>query len=156
MTFSTLSYPTVDYNALLESVVASIPQITEECEKLDFTAADNRDETITFSLDDLRISEIARNKCGITSKEIVENADLGFLKGNITATFTGIQSPAGNHYGVLLSQTGDTYGGIIVDFTARQFDPESVFPLVMDCWEWQRWTESYLGRVGNWYHTYEW
>lgn len=156
MTFSTLIYPTVDYKALLESVIDSIPQITEECGKLDFAAPDNRGETIAFSLRDLRIPEIARNKCGITSKEIVANADLSFLKGSIAVTFTGIQSPAGNHYGVLLSETGDTYGGVIVDFTARQFDPSADFPLVMDCWEWQLWTESHLGRVGNWYHTYDW
>lgn len=141
---------------LLTSIQTALPKIVEECENLSYVAIATDGSKVPFDLQTVKNPADALNKCGFTSRVIASDADFSFLGENILATFTGIQSPAGNHYGVLLSQAGDTDGGVIIDFTARQFEETADFPLVMDCWQWQLWTESHLGRVGNWYHTYTW
>lgn len=141
---------------LLASIHSALPEIIEECKKLSYLATNNDGSTSPFDLLAVMDPAEALNKCAFTSRVIARDADFSFLGEDTVATFTGIQSPAGNHYGVLLSHAGDTDGGVILDFTARQFDANATFPLVMDCWKWQLWTESHLGRVGNWYHTYTW
>lgn len=143
-------------NELLKSVQSSISEIIEECKQFSYVATNNDGSTSAYSLSELSDSAGALNKCAFTSRTIAENADFSYLKEDTVATFTGIQSPAGNHYGVLLSNVGDTDGGVIIDFTARQFDKSADFPLIMDCWDWQIWTESQLGRMGNWLHTHTW
>lgn len=141
---------------LLASIQSTLPKIVEECGKLPFFSIEPDGSKAPFDLTTVQDPAEALNKCGFTSRTIADSIDFGSLTPGAEAVFTGIQSPAGNHYAVLLREIGDTSDGVIIDFTARQFDPKADFPLVMNCWEWQVWTESHLGRQGDWFHSYAW
>lgn len=109
------------------------------------------------TINDMADPERAHNNCGFASERaIYALQEHVFLQG-LSLTYTGIQTPAGNHYAVLVSEEGKPQEeSVIIDFTARQFDASLPFPLIMDCWEWQQWTEAKIGRQGNWYHSYHW
>jgi hypothetical protein len=141
---------------LLASIHSTLPKIVEECDKLPFFSIEPDGSKKSFTLEDVMDPTEGLNKCAFTSQMITDSVDFSSLTPGAEAVFTGIQSPAGNHYAVLLREIGDTGDGVILDFTARQFDPAADFPLVMNCWDWQMWTESHLGRQGNWYHSYAW
>lgn len=144
-------------NTLLDVIERMVPEIVEKCAKLPFIAMATDGSETSFDLEAVMDPRTAKNKCGFVAKMITDSVDFDSLAPGVSAQFTGIQSPAGNHFAVLLSQAGeDEYSSVIVDFTARQYDPTADFPLVMDCWKWQEWTESHLGRQGNWYHSYAW
>lgn len=141
---------------LLASIQRALPKIVEECEKLPYFSIEPDGNKKPFTLQEVMDPAEGLNKCAFVAQTITDSVDFSSLVPGVSALFTGIQTPAGNHYAVLLSKPGDTSDGVILDFTARQFDAITDFPLVMDCWEWQLWTESHIGRVGNWYHSYAW
>lgn len=143
-------------NDLLVSVRNALPKIVEECGRLPYFSIEPDGSKKSFNLEAVQEPAEALNKCGFTARTIADTVDFSALTPGSEAVFTGIQSPAGNHYAVLLREIGDTSDGVILDFTARQFDPSADFPLVMNCWDWQVWTESHLGRIGSWYHSYTW
>ena len=144
-------------NALLDDIQAITPRLTEICNALSFVSSFPGEEGKEFRLADIPTPADARNRCSRVSEKIVEAVDFSSLLPGVTAKFTGIQSPAGNHYAVLLSKAGEPEeNSVILDFTAHQFDVNATIPMVMDCWEWQVWTEGKLGRQGNWYHSYAW
>lgn len=144
-------------NDLLDVVQALSPRLVSECGNLVFPSNFIGEEAETFRLQDVMDPATARNRCSRVAEVIIDSLDFSSLSPGLTAKFTGIQSPGGNHYAVLLSQEGEPEeNSVILDFTARQYDPEASFPLIMDCWEWQVWTESKLGRQGGWYHSYAW
>lgn len=144
-------------DSLLDVIERMLPEIVEKCEKLPFFSIEPDGSKAPFNLKAVMDRSGSRNKCGFVAQTIADNVDFGSIAPGVSAQFTGIQSPTGNHYAVLLSQAGESdYNSVILDFTARQFDADADFPLVMDCWKWQEWTESRLGRQGNWYHSYAW
>lgn len=144
-------------NPLLSSISELEPRITELCDSLTFTSNFPGEENKEFRLADVMDPVTARNNCSRVSERIVDTLDFSSLMSGLTAKFTGIQSPRGNHYAVLLSHVDlPEESSVIVDFTAKQFDADANFPIIMDCWEWQVWVEDKLGRQGNWYHSYEW
>lgn len=152
-----LSLEGIMKNSLLDSITAILPLVVEKCEALSFTTSFPGDESLVFCMPDMQDPATAQNKCSRVTETIVAEIDFSSLLPGLTAKFTGIQSPAGNHYAVLLSQEGEPEeNSVILDFTARQFGADAEFPLVMDCWKWQVWTEGKLGRQGNWYHSYAW
>ena len=109
------------------------------------------------TISDMANPERAHNNCGFTSERAIYALSNHVLPHGLILTYTGIQTPAGNHYAVLVSEEcKPKEESVIIDFTARQFDSSMPFPLIMDCWEWQVWTESHIGRSGNWYHSYQW
>lgn len=138
-------------NSLLQEVQAMRDLIIGACGSVEIAERDG------LTVEDMSLPENALNSCGLVSASIINQVDFSTVGEGMKATYTGIQSPAGNHYAILLSKEGlPEEMSVIVDFTASQFSKDLPFPLVMDCWEWQAWTESHLGRVGNWYHSYEW
>lgn len=144
-------------NPLLISVRELEAEITARCASLTFTSNFPGEEKKEFHLADVMDPVKARNNCSRVSERIVEALDFSSLMPGLTARFSGIQSPMGNHYAVLLSHSDlPEESSVILDFTAKQFDVESGFPLIMDCWQWQYWVEEKLGRQGNWYHSYAW
>lgn len=144
-------------NDLLDVVQALSSRIVSECGDLVFPSNFIGEEPETFRLHDVMDPATARNRCSRVTEVIIDSLDFSSLSPGLTAKFTGIQSPGGNHYAILISKEGEPEeNSVILDFTARQYDSEASFPLIMDCWEWQVWTESKLGRQGNWYHSYAW
>lgn len=144
-------------NPLVSFIVELEPRITAMCASLTFTSNFPGEEEQEFGLADVMDPVKARNNCSRVSEKIVNSLDFSSLLLGLTAKFTGIQSPAGNHYAVLLShQDLPEESSVIIDFTAKQFGPGYAFPLIMDCWEWQVWVEGKMGRHGNWYHSYTW
>lgn len=138
-------------NILLQEVKPLNDLILSACEEIEIA------ERNGLKVKDMTLPENSRNSCGFVSAAIIDSIDFTKIGEGYKATYTGIQTPAGNHYGVLLSKEGlPEETSVIVDFTASQFGDDVPFPLIMDCWEWQIWTESKLGRIGNWYHSYEW
>jgi hypothetical protein len=135
----------------LEEIEAMKPAILEACSNVMIA------ERNGLSVIDMGEPLNALNSCGLVSEAIIKTIDLTLLNPEWSAKYTGIQSPSGNHFAILLSKAGlPEEDSVIIDFTASQFDASLPFPLVMDCWDWQIWTESYLGRQGNWYHSYAW
>lgn len=144
-------------NPILPLVLAKESDLFDLCSTVAFIRDIPGEERFEFTMDDLQDPVVAKNNCGIVTAQLVREINFSSLHEDFTAKFTGIQSPAGCHYGILLSMKGlPEEESIIIDFTARQFDSSSPIPLVMDCWEWQLWTESKLGRQGNWQHSYAW
>lgn len=142
---------------LLEKVQSITAQLHSVCGELSFRSNFPGEEDLEFKLADIMDPADALNRCSRVSETIVDAVNFSSLLPGITAKFTGIQSPAGNHYAILLSQEGEPEeNSVILDFTAHQFDADVSIPLIMDCWEWQVWTEGKLGRQGNWYHSYAW
>jgi len=138
-------------NHLLPEVQALKGLIVDACAKVDVA------ERPGLTVKDMALPQYAQNACGLVSAAIINHVDFTEVGEGLKATYTGIQSPAGNHYAILLSKEGlPEEMSVIVDFTANQFGDDLPFPLIMDCWEWQVWTEDKLGRVGNWYHSYAW
>lgn len=138
------------HNALLNEVSDLKDLILSACEEVKIAEREG------LSVKDMDLAENAQNSCGLVSAAIINRIDFVELAG-LNAKYTGIQSPAGNHFAILLSKEGlPEEMSVIVDFTASQFEADAPFPLVMDCWEWQVWTEEKLGRQGNWYHSYAW
>lgn len=138
-------------NSLLQELEPLKDLILHACEDIKIA------ERKGLKVKDMTLPENARNSCGFVSAAIIDHIDFSEIGEGYKATYTGIQTPAGNHYGVLLSKDGlPEEMSVIVDFTASQFGSDAPFPLIMDCWEWQFWTEEKLGRVGNWYHSYTW
>jgi hypothetical protein len=144
-------------NELLDTIQGISHRIIEECQHLVFPGNFPGEESLTFRLHDVMDPAGAQNRCSRVSEVIMDALDFSSLMGGLKAKFTGIQTPAGNHYAILLSMEGEPEeNGVILDFTARQYGEDAPFPLIMDCWEWQQWTESKLGRIGSWYHSYTW
>jgi hypothetical protein len=141
---------------LLASIHSALPKIVEECGKLPFFSTEPDGSKKPFTLEEVMDPAGGLNKCAFVAQTIVDSIDFDSILPETEAVFTGIQSPAGNHYAILLRERENTSEGVILDFTARQFDSATDFPLVMNCWDWQIWTESHLGRMGNWYHSYAW
>jgi hypothetical protein len=90
-----------------------------------------------------------RNKCWPVSEAVAESESSRELFRGLKVRVTGIETPAGNHHAILVEDDND---GVIIDFTARQFDPNMSFPVIMDMWDWQLWAEDKIGRVGVWRH----
>lgn len=144
-------------NPLVNSIRGLEPHIMALCNSLTFTSNFPGQEEKEFHLADVMDPVQAKNNCSRVSEKIVATLDFSSLLPGLTAQFSGIQSPRGNHYAVLLSHEDlPEENSVILDFTAKQFDVEADFPLIMDCWEWQYWVEDKLGRQGNWYHSYAW
>jgi hypothetical protein len=144
-------------NPILPLIAAKESELFALCSISPFIRDIPGEQRFEFSMTDLQDPVVAKNNCGIVTAQLVKDVDFSSLHEDFTVKFTGIQSPAGCHYGILLSMSGvPEEESVIIDFTARQFDSSSPIPLIMDCWEWQVWTESKLGRQGNWQHTYKW
>lgn len=138
---------------MVNPLVSKIERIQEEI----LDACGSIDVTETHSINDMAVPEFAYGNCGFAAERAIVALSSYVFPHDVLLTYTGIQTPAGNHYGVLVSEHGKPQEeSIIIDFTARQFDKNMPFPLIMDCWEWQRWVESKIGRIGNWYHSYDW
>lgn len=136
-------------NQLVAEVESLSPHILEACGDVFINDV--------HTIREMDTPERALGNCGFVAEKVIEaTEDAVFLQG-LKTTYTGIQTPSGNHFAVLVSKDGlPEEKSVILDFTARQFDKDAPFPLVMDCWEWQVWVEGKIGRVGNWYHSYRW
>lgn len=106
-------------------------------------------ETMIRPVSEMMIATECRNKCWAVSEAIAKSDFCQDLFPNLEVQVTGIETPAGNHYAILVEDDND---GVIIDFTARQFDPNMSFPVIMDMWDWQSWTEDKIGRMGVWRH----
>lgn len=100
-------------------------------------------------VNEMRAAGECRNKCWSVSEAVAESESSRELFPGLKVQVTGIETPAGNHHAILVEDEND---GVIIDFTARQFDPNMSFPVIMDMWDWQLWTEDKIGRIGEWRH----
>lgn len=98
---------------------------------------------------DMMVADNCRNKCWAVSEAIAQSEVSEKLFQDLKVQVTGIETPVGNHHAILVEDEND---GVIIDFTARQFDPNMSFPVIMDMWDWQLWVEDKMGRVGGWRH----
>lgn len=109
-----------------------------------------------FAVSEASVPAIALNNCWIISDVMLKalECDPSVLNTSYdTMEVSGILTPAGCHYGLLV-RSGEQ--GVVIDFSARQFDPEVSMPLIMDMWEWQEWCEQKIGRQGEWSHEEGW
>lgn len=89
---------------------------------------------------DLATPSVARNRCWDAADHISRDIAVASAVHKVL----GVTCPAGDHYANAV--TGSDGREVIIDFTARQFDPEAVFPLVTDRWTWQLMVERALKR----------
>lgn len=144
-------------NELLPLILEVQDDIVAHCSQMNFIRDLPGENRFEFTLKDLQNPQVAKNNCGIVSAQILAEFNFSSLIPTVTGQFTGIQTVAGNHFGILLSKSDlPEETSVIIDFTATQFDRNASIPLIMDCWEWQIWTEDKLGRQGHWKHSYAW
>lgn len=105
--------------------------------------------TELWTVADMEDGVKASNNCWDASEAVLERHLSDFQGCMEQAFISGIQTPAGNHYAILCVQGSDE---VIIDYTARQFDTDAPYPLIMDAWEWQDWVEGRIGRQGAWMH----
>lgn len=145
-------------NALLEEVLKRESEIVADVLHIKFENSHHDSTVREYEVKDLADPQVAVNNCFVASDAIVAGTSLAAYFEGTTVISSGIESPAGNHFALLFSRqkTKWTEDSVIVDFSARQYDPEAPFPLVMDAWQWQEWVEGKLGREGTWTHLQDW
>ncbi|MBG0738797.1 hypothetical protein IV500_05105 [Paeniglutamicibacter antarcticus] len=89
---------------------------------------------------DLATPSVARNRCW----DAVDHISRDKAVASAVHKALGVTCPAGDHYATAV--TGSDGREVIIDFTARQLDPEAAFPLVTDRWTWQLMVERALKR----------
>lgn len=145
-------------NALLREVLELEATISKEVRNLVFPAARKEMGAAEYAVHQLADTAVARDNCHVSSEAILNGFNFAEKLTQVEAIVSGIETPAGNHVGVLLTRkTGQwSEDNVMIDYSARQFDPDIAFPLIMDAWEWQEWVESKLGRQGEWTHLNDW
>jgi len=92
---------------------------------------DTYDKLITIA--QLANGDIARNNCLIASRELVEVAEDNSFGGE-RPHLIAIANEDTYHAAIATWVENDWY---VIDFTARQFDPNLPFPLVAQQWTWK-------------------
>lgn len=140
---------TTDLLASIRSIEPDIVSVANDVFFRDVKYFGPDQESKMRSVTEMMVAGESRNKCWSVSEALAESDLAQDLFPDLAVQVTGIETPAGNHYAILVEDEND---GVIIDFTARQFDPNMSFPVIMDMWDWQSWTEEKIGRVGVWRH----
>lgn len=139
--------------ALLTSIRDIEPEIISAAHEVSFPDINHfgavGQKTVMRPVSEMMVAGECRNKCWPVSEAVAESESSRELFPGLKVQVTGIETPAGNHHAILVEDEND---GVIIDFTARQFDPNMSFPVIMDMWDWQLWTEGQIGRIGDWRH----
>lgn len=145
-------------NVLLSEVIELEPAISSQVQDLIFPAARKEMGEPEYAVHRLADTAVAKDNCHVSSEIILNGFNFMDNLHSVEAIVSGIETPAGNHVGILLTRkTGQwSEDNVMIDYSARQFDPDIAFPLIMDAWEWQEWVESKLGRQGEWTHLNDW
>lgn len=142
-------------SALLTCVQDSAPQLLDLSRNLTVTVDTMDKNPKIFLMSEALDPSIALNNCWVISDTLCKALESNLSVLNVdyeSLQVTGIETPAGCHYGLLVTCVGDVDNGVIIDFSASQFDDTLPFPLIMDMWSWQQWYETHIGRMGEWSH----
>lgn len=93
---------------------------------------------------DMADADIARNNCWVTSNEIYENLDIESYADIEEVDIVGVVAEGVSHYGVYLANSEEE---VVLDFTARQFDPSAPFPYVVPLKVWHAYLEHMTGKT---------
>lgn len=84
------------------------------------------------SVNSLSTPEGAKNRCHAISTMICDTLS------SQSTQYIGITSATGNHFACYIEDLESDDDSLVLDFTMRQFDPDSEFPLIMKASEWEQ------------------
>lgn len=141
---SNISKPADDYingkYALEAQVTAGADYVIAELGDMEFEDRNSFRNT-AVPLKSLTNPEIARNNCWTASNSILENVtaeDFGVDE----LTMVNLENEQEYHTALYAVRNGE---GLVVDFTAKQFNPEAAFPMISTLAEWQSFVQERTG-----------
>lgn len=124
--------------SLLEQLMDNLDEIYCDAEEIEFlNHSDDEAEYVTIY--EMKNPDLARNNCAPASHQVIEDMALYLYADFDTVTTISIDEPWIRHYAVCFTK-GDEE--VVLDFTARQFNPNAPLLMALPRSQWEQWLLS--------------
>lgn len=132
----------VETRSILDDIRSNLDYIMEDVENIEVANHSAvGGEWVTIA--DMADADIARNNCWAASNEIYENLEVEEYANIAEVDIVGVVAEGVSHYAVYLANEEEE---VVLDFTARQFDPTAPFPYVVPLNVWHGYLEHMTGK----------